>query len=314
MPFDNISFAAPFPAVAMQRTLREKIACRGVGLHSGLDVTMVLHPAPIDQGIVFIRSDIANRDNKIPARWDHVTDTMLCTVIGNKDGATVATIEHIMAALQGIGIDNITIELDGAEVPIMDGSAEPFVFLIECAGVISQNAPKRILEILKPVTVTHKDMIASLKPSRGSSYEVEIDFNSPVVRRQKFSVTLSDPVNDRVFERDLARARTFGFLAEVEKLRQMGLAKGGSLENAIVIDSQRILNEGGLRYQDEFARHKVLDAIGDLALAGATIKGQFHGVKTGHALNNQLLHALFADKANYRFTKAEQPQIMLMAA
>ena len=272
---------------------------------------MTLIPAPVNQGVVFVRTDIANRDNRIPARWDHVTDTMLCTVIGNKDGATVATIEHIMAALQGIGIDNIIIELNGSEVPIMDGSAEPFIFLIECAGVVEQDAPKRVLEILKPVTVTHKDMTATLRPAATSRYDVEIDFNSPVVRRQKYSATLGD----QVFERDLARARTFGFLSEVEKLRQMGLAKGGSLDNAIVIDNIKILNEGGLRYQDEFARHKVLDAIGDLALAGATIKGHFYGLKTGHALNNQLLHALFADAGNYRFTEATSVDSgMLLAA
>ncbi len=272
-----------------QRTLKTSINCSGVALHSGSKVSMTLFPADADTGIVFKRTDIAGHGAEIPARWDHVVDTRMCTTLGNKDGVTIGTVEHLMAALSGCGIDNARIELNGPEVPIMDGSAQPFVFLVDCAGVVEQDAPRRVIRILKPVSLD--DGSARLTPGTHLSLDFEIDFDNDMVSKQSLSIGV---VNGS-FAKELARARTFGFLHEVEALRNAGLAKGGSLDNAIVVSGDSVLNEGGLRYDDEFVRHKVLDAIGDLYLSGAPIIGNFQGVCSGHAANNALLHALFAD-------------------
>ena len=275
--------------VVKQRTLKTSINCSGVALHSGSKVSMTLFPAAADTGIIFKRTDIAGHGAEIPALWDHVVDTRMCTTLGNDDGVTIGTVEHLMAALAGCGVDNVRVELNGAEVPIMDGSSQPFVFLVDCAGVVEQDAPRRVIRILKTISVN--DGAARLSPGSHLSMDFEIDFDNAIVSKQ----TLSIGVVNGSFAKELARARTFGFLHEVEALRAAGLAKGGSLDNAIVVSGDGVLNEGGLRYDDEFVRHKVLDAIGDLYLSGAPIIGNFQGVCSGHATNNALLHALFAD-------------------
>lgn len=282
----------------MQRTLRTEITITDIGLHSGKDITMTLRPAAADCGIVFVRTDVDGRAREIPARWDHVVDTQLCTVIGNRDGVTVGTVEHLMSALRGCGIDNVIIELDGAEVPAMDGSAMPFVDLIEEAGIVAQSMPRRAIRILKEITVEENGKRATLKPSNGSIFGGEIEFDHPEIGTQRYQTAL---VNGN-FKHDIAQARTFGFLHEVEYMRSKGLALGGSLDNAIVLDADMVMNPDGLRYQNEFIRHKLLDAIGDLYLAGGVIIGAYDSVKAGHALNNKLLRALFADESAWEMT------------
>lgn len=284
----KLDVISPDVAVVCQRSLKTSISCTGVALHGGLNVTLTLKPAAPDAGIVFHRTDVGGT---IPARWDHVVDTRMCTVLGNADGITVGTVEHLMAALAGCGIDNAEIELDGPEVPIMDGSSEPFVDLIECAGVVEQAAPRRVIRVHKEIGVSVGDSAASLKPGDCLDLNVEIEFDSKAVQYQALSVGLMNGS----FRKELSRARTFGFLHEVEQLRAAGLAKGGSLDNAIVVSGDHILNEDGLRFEDEFVRHKMLDAVGDLYLAGAPIIGRFTGTRSGHAANNALLRALFAD-------------------
>lgn len=280
----------------MQQTLKSRITCAGIGLHSGKTVKMALKPAPVDNGIVFVRTDLPHGRAVVPARWDNVVDTRLCTVIGNEHGTTIGTIEHLMAALRGCNIDNVIVEVDAAELPIMDGSSEPFVFLIECAGVARQDKPRKAIQVLREVSVTEGDKTATLSPDNGASYSFEIDFDNRVVARQEQTIRLINGA----FKSELSRARTFGFLHEVEMMREAGLALGGSLDNAIVIDHDKVLNKDGLRYTDEFVRHKILDSIGDLYLAGGQILGHFHGIRAGHAMNNKLLHALFADKTAFR--------------
>jgi UDP-3-O-[3-hydroxymyristoyl] N-acetylglucosamine deacetylase len=274
-----------------QQTLKSEISCTGVALHSGDSVTMTLRPSAIDTGIVFKRTDIAGAGEIIPAQWDKVVDSRLCTMLGNGAGVTISTVEHLMAALAGSAIDNVIVEVSGPEVPIMDGSAAPFQFLIECAGVVDQPAPRRAIRVLKDITVEENGSRVSLTPADCFSVSFEIDFASAAVARQQVSVSL---VNG-TFKKELARARTFGFLHEVEQMRAAGLARGGSLDNAVVIGDDKVLNEEGLRYDDEFVRHKALDAVGDLYLAGAPILGHFHGIRSGHGLNSRLLEALFAD-------------------
>lgn len=278
-----------------QKTLRRPIPCGGVGLHSGVPVEMTLHPADADRGIRFRRTDVTERDPWIAARWDRVVDTRLCTVVGNEDGVTVGTVEHLMAALAGCEIDNAVIEIDAAEVPVMDGSSEPFVFLIECAGTVELAAPRRAIEIRKPVTVGDAGRGLTLAPDEAFSVDFEIDFASSVVAHSTLDVRL---VNG-TFKREIAKARTFGFLKDVEKLRAAGLGLGGSLENTVVVDTDRVLNEEGLRFDDEFVRHKVLDCVGDLYLAGAPILGRVTATKSGHHTNNEALRALFADPTAY---------------
>lgn len=275
----------------MQHTLEKPVTLTGTGLHSGAAVTMTLRPAKAGSGIAFIRTDVADRDNRIPALWDRVVDTRLCTVIGNDAGVTVGTIEHLMAALRGCGVDNLLIELDGPEVPVMDGSAAPFVELVDGAGLRRQDAPRRAIRVLKPVSVTRDGKTVTLTPSDHAVFSGEIAFAHPSIGRQARAVTL---LNGN-FRHDLAAARTFGFMHEVEAMRRAGLALGGSLENAIVLGETDILNDDGLRFEDEFIRHKLLDAVGDLYLAGGPILGAYEGSKGGHALNNALLRELFAD-------------------
>ena len=269
------------------------MVCQGVGVHTGILSTVTLLPAPEGTGIVFCRTDHPGIAGTIPARYDRVTDTKLGTTIGNVYGVKVHTVEHLMAAIVGCGVTNLIIEIDGAEIPIMDGSAAPFVFLLECAGIVQQSAAQRAIRVREHVRVEDGDKYAELLPGIGFSAELEIAFdNCPVIDRQFYSFDLDAPS----FKAELARARTFGFRHEVEYLQANGLALGGSLANSIVLDGAKIMNEEGLRYADEFVRHKLLDVVGDMALAGAPLFAQFRGYKTGHALNNRLLREMFARK------------------
>jgi len=284
-----------------QKTLKTRISCTGIGLHSGRRVRLTIGPAAVGSGIVFKRTDLGETGVVVPARWDHVVDTRLCTTIGNADGTQIGTIEHLMAAFSGLGVDNATVDIDGPEVPIMDGSADAFVFLIECAGLFEQSAPRNRIKILKRVSVSDGEASATLVPSPFPALDFALDFASPAIGRQERSVRL---VNG-TFKRELSRARTFGFAEEVEQLRKAGLARGGSLDNAIVVGAGRVLNREGLRYADEFVRHKLLDAVGDLYLAGAPIDGRLYAVRSGHALNNRLLRALFAHSEAWTLTGDE---------
>ena len=272
-----------------QRTLRESIKSTGVGLHSGNKVTMQLSPAPVDTGIVFRRTDLSPiRD--IPARADQVDETDLSTSLGRGD-FQVTTVEHLLSALCGLGIDNAFIEIDSPEVPIMDGSAGPFVYLLQTAGVHEQSAAKRFIRVTREITVNDGDKVATLRPYEGFRVTFVIDFDHPVFKAQTGHAP--PDISSQAFVREISRARTFGFVHEFEYMRSRGLARGGSVDNAIVVDDYRILNEGGLRYDDEFVKHKMLDAIGDLYLAGYQLLAEYEGVKSGHALNNRLVRALF---------------------
>jgi UDP-3-O-[3-hydroxymyristoyl] N-acetylglucosamine deacetylase len=273
-----------------QTTIKNTVECTGVGIHSGRLAHMSLKPAKAGTGIMFKRLDVADAQAFVPARFDAVTDTRLGTTVANEAGVVVNTIEHLMAAFAGLGIDNALVELDGPEIPIMDGSAAPFVFLVECAGIRELGSQRRAIRVLKRVQIAEGEKLAELTPDDSFSVEIEIDFESPAIARQRFRFDL----NGRGFKTEVARARTFGFRHEVDGLQARGLGRGGSLDNTIVIDGNEILNSGGLRYPNEFARHKLLDAIGDLYLAGAPILGHFRGVRSGHTINNLLLRRLFA--------------------
>lgn len=281
----------PLESLVRQKTLKRPINCSGIALHSGKKVSMTLVPAPVDTGIIFKRTDIEGQGAEIKAAYDMVVETTLCTKLGNTDNITVATVEHLMAALAGCGIDNLIVEINGPEMPVMDGSSAPFVFLIECAGVKIQDAPRKAIRIEKAVRFTDGERYAALAPAAGITLDFTIDFNNPAIARQQHVIQMGRGV----FKEHLCRARTFGFLHEVEYMRSNGLARGGSLDNAVVISSDGVMNEEGLRYEDEFVRHKILDAIGDLALAGMPIIGHYTGMCSGHYLNNQLLHSLMAD-------------------
>lgn len=277
-----------------QHTLKKSIECKGVGLHSGQMITMTLHPADVNSGVAFVRTD-REGDNEIPAIYDAVKDTRLCTVIANDSGASVGTIEHVMSALRAMNIDNVRIEINGGEVPIMDGSAKPFVDMINEAGVEEQEAAQIMIRVLREVRYEEGGKWVSLSPSDISSFDGVIDFDAPVIGEQKFGVSL---LNGN-FVHDIAAARTFGFKHEVEAMQAAGLARGGSLDNAIVLTDTTVLNKDGLRFADEFIRHKLLDAIGDLYLAGAPIQGAYDSYKAGHYMNNMLLRELFSDERNY---------------
>jgi UDP-3-O-[3-hydroxymyristoyl] N-acetylglucosamine deacetylase len=279
-----------------QRTLKESIRATGIGLHSGAKVYMTLRPAPVNTGIVFRRLDLPEPVD-IRASALNVSETMLGTTL-ERGSAKVATVEHLLSAMAGLGIDNAFVDLTAPEVPIMDGSAAPFVFLLQSAGVEEQNAPKRFIRIVKPVEVRDGDKWARLKPYNGFRVNFEIDFDHPVLRKQRQKVSLEFSTTS--FLKEISRARTFGFLKDFETLRSMDLTLGGSLDNAIVLDGYRVLNEEGLRFGDEFVRHKVLDAVGDLYLLGACLIGEFSGYKSGHKLNNQLLRALLARADQYQ--------------
>jgi UDP-3-O-[3-hydroxymyristoyl] N-acetylglucosamine deacetylase len=279
-----------------QHTLAAPVFFAGKGLHSGQDVRVVVRPAPPDAGLVFVRTDILDRDNRIPARGDAVTQTRLGTVIGNAAGASVSTIEHLMAALAALSIDNAVIELDGPEVPMMDGSAAPFLRLFDRAGVREQNVPRRYIEIIDSIVVIDEERSASLSPADRFEMRFEIDFDSDAIGRQSVELVM----DEAGFRRELADARTFGFAGEVEALRKAGLALGGSMDNVVVIEGDRVLNPEGLRHPDEFVRHKALDALGDLYLLGAPVIGRFEGVRSGHEMNNALVRALLATPKAWR--------------
>jgi UDP-3-O-[3-hydroxymyristoyl] N-acetylglucosamine deacetylase len=270
--------------------------CAGVGLHSGQRVRLSIRPAPAGSGVVFVRTDLAG-DNHVKVSAEAVCQTRLCTVIGNQAGATVATIEHLMAALAALNIDNAVVELDAPELPIMDGSALPFVQLLDRAGRRRQDAERRYIEILDTVEVWDGDKFARLSPANGFEVAFEIAFDTALIRRQRVELD----VDERSFREELADCRTFGFLHEVEALRAAGLARGGSMDNALVIEGDRLLNPGGLRRPDEFVRHKALDAVGDLYVLGAPIIGRFEGFKAGHALNNLVVRALIEQPNAWRF-------------
>jgi len=278
-----------------QRTLKESIRATGIGLHGGEKVYMTLRPAPANTGIVFRRVDLESPAD-IPADALNVTQTTLGTTL-EKDGVKVATVEHLLSAMAGLGIDNAFVDLTAAEVPIMDGSAAPFVFLLQSAGIEEQNAPKRFIRIRKPVEVRDGDKWARLTPYNGFKVNFEIDFDHPVLRKHRQTASLDFSTTS--FLKEISRARTFGFLRDLETLRERDLTLGGSLDNAIVMDEYRVLNEDGLRFRDEFVRHKILDAVGDLYLLGCCLIGEFTGFKSGHHLNNCLLRAVLADQPSY---------------
>lgn len=276
----------------LQKTLKTSIGCTGVGLHSGSRVALKLHPAPSNTGIVFRRSDLVGGGAEIPAHWTSVTDSRLCTVIADENGVSVATVEHLMAAFYGMGIDNAVVEVNGPEVPAMDGSAWPFMFLMECAGITELQAPRKALRIRKTKTFAVNGKRVSFSPSPNDLHiDFEIDFKAAAIGRQFCSFIVSD----ETFKTEISRARTFGLLSEVTALREAGLARGGSLENAIVVDGDRILNEDGLRHANEFVRHKVLDAIGDLYLCGHPIIGYFSGYCSSHADTARLMQQVLSD-------------------
>ncbi len=278
-----------------QRTIAAPIKTVGIGLHSGRKVTLSIKPAPINSGILFVRVDTPAQ-SVVPATALAVCDTRLASVIQN-EGVRVSTVEHLLSACAGLGLDNLIIELDGEEVPIMDGSAASFLFLIESAGIEEQNAARQFVVIKKPIEVREGDKLARLEPFFGFKLDFTIDFKHPAVDKtgQRFIVDFAE----HAYRSEIGRARTFGFAHEVEALREMGLARGGSLDNAIVLDEHRILNNEELRYEDEFVRHKILDAIGDLYLVGHPIIGSYIAEKSGHALNNALLRKLLEDPSSY---------------
>jgi len=273
-----------------QRTLKNEIRATGVGLHTGQKVLLTLKPAAVDTGIVFRRVDL-DPMVEIAAKAENVGDTTLSTSLMKGD-VRVSTVEHLLSALAGLGIDNVVVEVNASEVPIMDGSAGPFVFLIQSAGITEQNAPKKFIRIKKTVNVKEGDKTASFVPFDGFKVSFSIDFDHPVFRDRETKAVVD--FSSTSFVKEVSRARTFGFMHEFEYLRSKGLAKGGSFDNAIVVDEYRILNEDGLRYQDEFVKHKVLDAIGDLYLLGNSLIGEFRANKSGHALNNKSLRKLIA--------------------
>ena len=279
-----------------QQTIKDSVTISGIGLHSGKYVDLILEPAEEDSGINFIRSDLS-KENKVLAIWSNVSNTVLSTTITNSYGVKVSTIEHLMSALSGMHIDNINILINGPEVPIMDGSSKPFVELIEKIGVECQNKKRKILKVKKEILVSSENSFVKLSPNNQFSIDFEIDFKSSLVSKQSCQLQL---INGN-YVSDIASARTFGFEEDVDTLRSNGLALGGSLDNAVVVGKNKILNKEGLRFEDEFVRHKILDSIGDLYLAGSPICAYFYGNKSGHYLNNQLLRQLFSDVSNYEY-------------
>jgi UDP-3-O-[3-hydroxymyristoyl] N-acetylglucosamine deacetylase len=287
-----------------QRTLRNIIRATGVGLHTGKKVYLTLRPAPVNTGIVFRRIDL-DPVVEIPARAENVSDTQLSTTLSQGE-ASVSTVEHLLSAMAGLGIDNAYIDMSAGEVPIMDGSAGPFVFLIQSAGIEEQSAAKQFIRIRREVTVTDGDKVATFTPRNGFKVSFTIDFDHPAFKGR--SATAEVDFGSTSFVREVSRARTFGFMREFEYLRAQGLALGGSMDNAIVIDDYRVLNEDGLRYEDEFVRHKVLDAIGDLYLLGKSLIGEFKAYKSGHALNNKLLRELIAQPDAWELVTFDQEE------
>ena len=291
--------AAPGATDALQTTLETLVRCSGIALHSGATAAMTLRPAPAGSGVVFRRSALGGVE--IAPSWRNVVDAPMCTALTDPAGNRVATIEHLLAAFAGCGIDNAIVEIDGPELPIMDGSAEPFAVLIDRAGTLEQELPRTAIRVLAPVEIADAERTTRLLPDDRFSVTVEIDYPTPPILRQRFSTTL-----DR-FRAEVSRARTYGFRHEVESLRAAGLARGASLDNAVVVQDERVVNLEGLRFPDEFVRHKALDAIGDLFLAGAPLIGRFEGIRSGHRMNHRLLAALFAAPDSWCWEPQESP-------
>ena len=290
-------------SIVQQRTIKNTIHCRGVGLHSGVKTSLILHPAPPDSGIHFRRTDASGGGAEIAASWRNAVESALCTTLSNGEGITIGTVEHLMAALAGAEIDNVLVELDGPEVPIMDGSAAAFVAAIDQAGIVGQQAARRFIQVLRPVQVAMGDCFGELRPhAAGFRAEVEIDFANPVIGRQKYTLDLSP----ERFRREISRARTFGCMNDSARLWSAGFSLGASFENTVVFDDTRLLNPEGLRYSDECARHKVLDVVGDLALAGLPLLGAYRSVRGGHKLNHAVLTALMADRSAWRVAEAAE--------
>ncbi len=285
-----------------QRTLMNEVGCTGIGLHTGEKVKINLRPAPANSGIKFVRTDLKGRP-EVEVRFDNVFDTTLATTIGT-NGCKVSTIEHLMAAFFGLGIDNAVVELDGPEVPIMDGSAAPFVFLIKSGDIREQKSPKQFIVIKKPFKVDDGNRSVCIYPSKELKITYMIDFQHPLLRNQEYELTFSG----RDFVREISTARTFGFLKDVETLKKNGLARGGSLDNAVVIDDFRIINEDGLRFDDEFVRHKILDFIGDISIVGSPIIGHFVVKKSGHFLNQHMLRKLMESKKHWKVMTFKTPE------
>ncbi|GIU48862.1 UDP-3-O-acyl-N-acetylglucosamine deacetylase [Shewanella algidipiscicola] len=288
-----------------QRTVKEMVKTTGVGLHSGNKVTLTIKPAPVNTGIVLVRTDLTP-NVAIAAKAEQVRETTMCTALVNDDGVRISTIEHLFAALAGLGIDNAVIEVDAPEIPIMDGSASPWVFLLQSVGIQEQAAAKKYLRIKRPVRVEDGDKWAELRPYKGFRVDFAIDFDHPEIARSQQHVVMD--FSSSAFVRDISRARTFGFMRDIEYLRANNLALGGSMENAVVLDEYRVLNPDGLRYEDEFVKHKILDAFGDLYVAGHAIVGEFCAYKTGHALNNQLVRALLAEQDAWELVSFEKEE------
>ena len=288
-----------------QTTLREQVSIVGIGVHSGSPVTVTLHPAETDTGIVFWRGGTSGqRDRELVANFRSVTATEFATVLGDRDGPVVSTTEHVLAALYGLGVDNAIVEVDGPEIPIMDGSAAPFVAAIDQAGIVTTAAPRRCIKVLKPVRVAADDCYGELRPyAHGLRVEAEIEFDHPMIGRQAFAID----IRPNLFRRELARARTFGFMRDVAKLWSAGYALGASFENTVVVAENRVLNNEGVRFPDEFVRHKTVDAIGDLALAGAPLIGAYRSVRGGHKLNHAVVTALMTDPTAWAYSEMEEP-------
>lgn len=289
------------PRSLRQRTLKNVIKATGITLHGGQTVVMTLRPAPVDAGIIFRRID-CSPIVEIPARAEYVRETTLQTTL-IKDGVRVATVEHLLSAMAGLGIDNAYVDVTAPEIPIMDGSAGPFVFLLQSAGIEEQNAPKRFIRIKHAIKVEEGDKWACLEPHDGFKVSFTIDYTHPLFDKDNQYSTLDFSTTSYV--KEVSRARTYGFLSDYEKLREMQLALGGSMDNAVVVDDFRVLNEDGLRYDNEFVKHKILDAVGDLYLLGHSVIGAFSGYKSGHALNNQLVRTLLADATAWEFVTFE---------
>ena len=292
-----------------QRTLKEIVKTTGVGLHSGRKVTLTLRPAAANTGVIYRRTDV-NPPVDFPVDAQSVRDTMLCTALVNDEGVRISTVEHLNAALAGMGIDNIIVEVDAPEIPIMDGSASPFVFLLQQAGIEEQNVAKRFIRIKKPVRFEDGDKWAEFVPYDGFRMDFEIEFNHPAIESDEQHLLFD--FSSQGFVKDISRARTFGFMRDIEYLQSQNLCLGGSFDCAIVLDEYRILNEEGLRFDNEFVTHKVLDAIGDLYMCGHPIIGEFRAFKSGHGLNNQLLRSVLADQEAWEWVTFEEEATSLL--
>jgi UDP-3-O-[3-hydroxymyristoyl] N-acetylglucosamine deacetylase len=287
-----------------QTTIEDEIVLSGIGVHSGKEVSIVLHPAEANTGWVFLVPTSDGDLTRIRADYRQVSNVTLCTVLSDEEGNSVATVEHLLAALRGLGVDNVEIEVEGGEMPILDGSSAPFVEAIDEVGLRVLDEPRRWIKILKPIRYEEGRSVAELRPYDGCRYDVEIDFDSPFIGRQRMTVDMTP----HVFRKEISRARTFGFINDVKRLWAAGRALGSSLENSVALDDDRILNPEGLRFPDEFVRHKTLDAVGDLALAGAPILGEFRSVRGGHRINTMMVKALYENRDCWTLVEAETPR------